>query len=114
MRHVADDFFIRKGETPAPPLINGGNRGSSPSRRLAFPKNLRHFLLSKESSAPPPSSPVSPSPSTSLPPSAMPPKIGRGKVVKSAEALRLEALRRERATFPPQLDAVELRDRFYL
>src|SRR4051812_48582364 len=44
----------------------------------------------------------------------MPPKIGRGKAVKSAEALRLEALRRERATFPPQLDAVELRDKFYL
>src|SRR4051812_25136450 len=44
----------------------------------------------------------------------MPPKIGREKAVKSAEALPLEALRTERATFPPQLDAVDLRDRFYL
>ena len=37
-----------------------------------------------------------------------------GKAVKSAEALRLEALRKERATFPPQLDAKELREYYYL
>src|SRR3954467_10057329 len=38
----------------------------------------------------------------------------KGKAVKSAEASRLEALRKETATFPPQLDAVVLRDKFRL
>src|SRR3954463_15008818 len=38
----------------------------------------------------------------------------KGKAVKSAEALRLEALRKETATFPPQLDAVGLRDKYRL
>ena len=37
-----------------------------------------------------------------------------GKVAKSAEALRLEALRKERATFPSELDAAELREWYYL
>src|SRR3954467_12879721 len=38
----------------------------------------------------------------------------KGKAVKSAEALRLEALRKETATFPPQLDALVLRDKYRL
>ena len=37
-----------------------------------------------------------------------------GKVVKSAEAQRLAALRKERALFPPQLGAQELREYYYL
>ena len=37
-----------------------------------------------------------------------------GKVVKSAEAQRLVALRKERTIFPPQLDAKELREYYYL
>ena len=37
-----------------------------------------------------------------------------GKVAKSAKMLRLEALRKERATFPSELDAVELREWYYL
>src|SRR3954467_9840212 len=39
---------------------------------------------------------------------------GKGKAVKSAEAQRLEALRKEQATFPPELDALDLREEFYL
>src|SRR3954464_11878157 len=38
----------------------------------------------------------------------------KGKALKSAEALRLEALRQETATFPPQLEAVVLRDKYRL
>src|SRR3954468_2240176 len=38
----------------------------------------------------------------------------KGKAVKSAEALRLETLRKETATFPPQLAAVPLRDKYRL
>ena len=34
--------------------------------------------------------------------------------MKSAEAQRLTALRKERAIFPPQLDAKELREYYYL
>ena len=52
----------------------------------------------------------------------MPPKPGKGKAtkaatakaVKSTEAQRLEALRKERATFPPELSAEELREWYYL
>src|SRR3954467_4119336 len=38
----------------------------------------------------------------------------KGKAVKSAEALRLEALRKETATFPPQLDALRLKNGYRL
>ena len=44
----------------------------------------------------------------------MAPKSDKGKVVKSAEAQRLAALRKERAIFPPQLAAKELREYYYL
>ena len=44
----------------------------------------------------------------------MAPKADKGKVVKSAEAQRLAALRKERAIFPPQLAAKELREYYYL
>ena len=47
----------------------------------------------------------------------MAPKPGKGKAakaVKSTEAQRLEAMRKERATFPPELSAEELREWYYL
>ena len=44
----------------------------------------------------------------------MAPKADQGKGVKSAEAKRLAALRKERALFPPQLGAQELREYYYL
>ena len=69
--------------------------------------------LSSEKAALRPQSPPSPpTPSTPSTTFAMAPKTG--KVAKSAEALRLEALRKERATFPPELDAAGLRQWFYL
>ena len=51
-------------------------------------------------------------PSISPTASAMAPKTGKG--AKSAEALRREAQRKERALFPPELSATELREWFYL
>ena len=112
----------------APSLfISRGNRGISPTfalrccnlRNLRCPPPLAEL---KEGSAPPPSLPPPPALSISPTASAMPPKPGKGKAtkaaaakaVKSTEVQRLEALRKERATFPPELSAKELREWYYL
>src|SRR4051812_42847994 len=110
-------FGKAKRPLPHPSLYKRRRaRAACHSTGCYLPKNLRHLLLTRDSSDPPLKPPAPPSSTTPFPTSAMAPKSdkAKGKAVKSAEALRLEALRRERATFPPQLDALELRNRFRL
>src|SRR4051812_41577591 len=102
-------FGKAKRPLPHPSLYKRRRaRAACHSTGCYLPKNLRHLLLTRDSSDPPLKPPAPPSSTTPFPTSAMAPKSdkAKGKAVKSAEALRLEALRKETATFPPQLDAL--------
>src|SRR4051812_7206551 len=120
MRHVGHDLFIWEGRASAPapsPLYK--RRGTGAARHSAdccsSKISATSSLLGKAAIRPR-------SPwrrqhrQLPLPVSAMAPKSdkAKGKAVKSAEALRLEALRKETATFPPQLDALGLKNGYRL
>src|SRR4051812_21902626 len=120
MRHVGHDSFIRKGGTSAPtpsPLYK--RRGTGAARHSA---GCCSSKISATSSLLEKAAIRSPSPRPRqrrqllLPVSAMAPKSAKakGKAGKSAEALRLEALRKEMVTFPPQLDALRLKNGYRL
>src|SRR4051812_2344241 len=120
MRHVGHDLFIWEGRASAPapsPLYKRRGTGAARHSADCCSSKISATPSSLEKAANRLRSPRRrPRRQLPLPVSAMAPKSdkAKGKAVKSAEALRLEALRKETATFPPQLDALRLKNEYLL
>src|SRR3954470_16090202 len=107
-------YSERRNVRPLPPYKEG-KQGQFAHLPVAIPSSRISAtpLLPKAEGQqrPPPLPPAPPTPSPSLSIPAMAPKA---KKAKSAEVQRLAALRKERAIFPPRLEAAELKEDFYL